>query len=53
MNRSKTAFYPDIYCHLSALINKAGLRFRMFFSVFLSMWKLNNFSPENLMETSL
>lgn len=53
MNRSETAFNPDLYCHLSALINKAGLRFKMFLSVFLSVWKLNNFSLENLVETSL
>lgn len=51
--RSETAFNPDLYCHLSELINKAGLRFKMFFFVFLSVWKLNNFFLENLVETSL
>lgn len=51
--RNETAFNSDLYCHLSALENKAGLRLKIFFSVFLSVWKLNNFSPENFMEASL
>lgn len=52
-NRSGTAFNAELSSHLSELINKAGLRFNMYFSVFLSVWKLNNFSLENLVETSL